>query len=87
MIRPDNSRMTGGLARTVLERRPMIDIRCPICDQPLPGAGLADNPFAPFCSERCRRIDLGRWLGQKYRIPETDNSANPDVDHDDDVWD
>ena len=30
----------------------------------------------PFCSERCRLIDLGRWLGEEYRVP--DNSTPPD---------
>ena len=28
-----------------------------------------DNPFRPFCSERCKLIDLGRWLGEQYRVP------------------
>jgi hypothetical protein len=28
-----------------------------------------DNPFRPFCSQRCKLIDLGAWLGQDYRIP------------------
>jgi hypothetical protein len=27
------------------------------------------NPCFPFCSERCRTIDLGRWLGEGYRVP------------------
>jgi endogenous inhibitor of DNA gyrase (YacG/DUF329 family) len=27
------------------------------------------NPAWPFCSERCRLADLGRWLGEAYRIP------------------
>jgi len=40
---------------------------CPICGKP------AVAPFRPFCSERCRRIDLDRWLGEAYRIP-----ADPD---------
>jgi endogenous inhibitor of DNA gyrase (YacG/DUF329 family) len=31
---------------------------------------LADWPAFPFCSERCRTIDLGRWLGERYRLPE-----------------
>ena len=62
----------------------MSSPRCPICDRSLPGAGPADRPFAPFCSERCRRIDLGRWLGETYRIPEDDTSVTPDVGHDDD---
>jgi uncharacterized protein len=36
---------------------------CPVCGKPL----VPD--FRPFCSERCKTIDLGRWLGGDYRIP------------------
>jgi endogenous inhibitor of DNA gyrase (YacG/DUF329 family) len=27
------------------------------------------NPFRPFCSERCRMIDLGAWASESYRVP------------------
>jgi tRNA threonylcarbamoyladenosine biosynthesis protein TsaE len=37
---------------------------CPICKSPTP----ADAEFAPFCSQRCKRADLGRWLSGKYTI-------------------
>jgi uncharacterized protein len=30
----------------------------------------SENPFRPFCSERCRLIDLGQWATESYRIPE-----------------
>jgi endogenous inhibitor of DNA gyrase (YacG/DUF329 family) len=33
------------------------------------GDGSADWPQSPFCSKRCRTIDLGRWLGGTYAIP------------------
>ncbi|GIW41520.1 MAG: DNA gyrase inhibitor YacG [Candidatus Binatia bacterium] len=39
---------------------------CPICSKPVAWEG---NPFRPFCSERCRLVDLGAWLGERYRIP------------------
>ena len=29
-----------------------------------------EYPDYPFCSARCRKIDLGRWLDQKYRVPD-----------------
>jgi hypothetical protein len=32
------------------------------------GKGTADWPDYPFCSRRCRLIDLGRWLGEEYRL-------------------
>jgi endogenous inhibitor of DNA gyrase (YacG/DUF329 family) len=40
---------------------------CPICGER--AAPRPANRFAPFCSERCRWVDLGRWLGEAYRIP------------------
>ena len=39
---------------------------CPICKHETVYAG---NPFRPFCSERCRLIDLDNWLEGRYRIP------------------
>ncbi|MDR5172389.1 DNA gyrase inhibitor YacG [Methylobacillus flagellatus] len=36
------------------------------------------NPYRPFCSERCRLIDLGQWASESYRIPDT----NPKPDDD-----
>jgi uncharacterized protein len=41
------------------------EIPCPTCRQK--GAWFA-TPFGPFCSERCKMVDLGRWLGEDYRI-------------------
>jgi endogenous inhibitor of DNA gyrase (YacG/DUF329 family) len=32
------------------------------------GETAAGRPQFPFCSSRCRTIDLGRWLGEKYRV-------------------
>lgn len=37
--------------------------RCPICKKP--AAPLDDQAF-PFCSERCRLVDLGRWMDGSY---------------------
>ncbi len=41
---------------------------CPICHKPAPPR--AENPTFPFCSKRCRMVDLGRWLGEEYRVPD-----------------
>lgn len=43
------------------ERRPPP---CPICRQP----SVPD--FRPFCSQRCADVELGRWLNERYAIPE-----------------
>jgi len=39
-------------------------VRCPICKKEV----AFDNPEMPFCSERCRLIDLGNWATEKYVI-------------------
>ena len=40
---------------------------CPVCGAP--AAPLGENRAFPFCNERCRAIDLGNWLDERYRIP------------------
>jgi uncharacterized protein len=45
----------------------MIMARCPICQRRMHGPS-AEWPEYPFCSHKCRLIDLGRWLGEEYRI-------------------
>jgi endogenous inhibitor of DNA gyrase (YacG/DUF329 family) len=42
-------------------------VRCPQCGRPAIYA--PENPFRPFCSERCRLIDLGQWADETYRVP------------------
>ena len=39
--------------------------KCPICKKPTEKEA---NAFSPFCSERCKTIDLGAWLGEKYVV-------------------
>lgn len=46
---------------------PPGDIRCPQCHKP---TSWEDNVNRPFCSERCRLLDLGAWAGESYRIPD-----------------
>ncbi len=38
---------------------------CPMCKKETTWDG---NPFRPFCSERCRLIDLGKWAAEEYRL-------------------
>ncbi len=47
----------------------MIRVRCPICGKSFEIAALADLPSFPFCSDRCKLIDLGRWIDGNYAIP------------------
>jgi endogenous inhibitor of DNA gyrase (YacG/DUF329 family) len=41
-------------------------IRCPLCRKAF---DPAQSAAMPFCSERCRQIDLGRWLREVYSVP------------------
>jgi len=41
-------------------------IKCPQCKKE---TAWEDNPFRPFCSERCRTADLARWASGEYAIP------------------
>ncbi len=39
-------------------------MKCPICKKPV----QLEDPYAPFCCERCKIIDLGNWASEKYVI-------------------
>ncbi len=54
----------------------MKNLRCPICDHEMDSASEREAALRPFCSERCRLIDLGRWLSGRYRLEDT----TPDED-------
>jgi uncharacterized protein len=54
-------------------------VTCPQC-----GAAVAwdpANPFRPFCSERCKMIDLGAWATESYRIPVQEENDAPEDDN------
>ena len=63
-------------------------MRCPICKKPVeesarptpagatPAPAKPAAPPFPFCSERCKLIDLGRWLDGKYQVPAVDDDPD-----------
>ena len=51
--------------------------RCPICDRP--AAPRTENRSFPFCSPRCKAVELGKWLNEEYRVP-VDPSTAEDED-------
>lgn len=66
-------REEGGFAHVSPMREPKP---CPICQNPV---GKPDaNRWFPFCSNRCKTIDLAKWLNEEYRIP--GNEEAPDAD-------
>lgn len=64
----------------------MIKVRCPICNQLMWGASTGDWPQFPFCSPRCRLIDLGRWLSDEYRLkPDTTEEGTEDPQNSEEI--
>ena len=47
----------------------MKSFACPTCKAPVQKGAPGLSKLFPFCSERCHLVDLGRWLGEEYRIP------------------
>jgi endogenous inhibitor of DNA gyrase (YacG/DUF329 family) len=63
-------------------------MRCSICKKE---TQYENNPFRPFCSERCKMIDLGRWFAGEYRVPtnerppEETQKTNGHIEEDEDA--
>ncbi|MGF1614924.1 MAG: DNA gyrase inhibitor YacG [Gammaproteobacteria bacterium] len=55
-------------------------IPCPTCSQAVDWTKI--QPWRPFCSERCRLIDLGDWLGGAHRIAGDDGEATLSLEED-----
>jgi uncharacterized protein len=55
-------------------RAPERTPRCPICGRP------RVHDYRPFCSARCRDVDLGRWFGEAYRVPAVEPGHEADED-------
>lgn len=43
-----------------------VTVNCPICGKPVPWQ--AESVWRPFCSERCKKIDLGAWAAGDYKV-------------------
>ncbi len=58
----------------------MLTVNCPRCGQPVEWTPA--QRWRPFCSERCKLMDLGAWASEAYRIPaqELDDSLDENVD-------
>lgn len=48
--------------------------KCPTCNKPVQ---WQDNPFRPFCSERCKLVDFSKWVSEEYRVPGKPVPAEP----------
>jgi hypothetical protein len=55
-----------------------MKLKCPICKKEV----ILGEPDFPFCGERCRLIDLGKWASEEYRIPVAGDPPQPESDED-----
>lgn len=53
-------------------------VKCPQCGRFTLYA--PENPFRPFCTERCRLIDLGQWADESYRVPVDQSSSSGELE-------
>jgi endogenous inhibitor of DNA gyrase (YacG/DUF329 family) len=51
--------------------RPARSVPCPRCGMPVTWS--SENEFRPFCSERCKLIDLGQWATEAYRVAQAED--------------
>jgi uncharacterized protein len=60
--------------------------RCPRCGTKFEYSSVAEHKFFPFCSPRCRDVDLGNWMSGKYAIPgesiKSDSAPQDDENYD-----
>ena len=56
--------VAGGDAHTAAPAKYVV---CPTCNGP--SLFSPANRFRPFCSERCKQIDLGAWANEEFRVP------------------
>ena len=65
----------------------MIRGKCPTCGKAFEVKALDELPSFPFCTERCRLLDLGRWIDGAYAIPgqaQPGPEAVPEAEEEDD---
>ncbi|MBN2474657.1 MAG: DNA gyrase inhibitor YacG [Pirellulales bacterium] len=70
------------LSRPIPLRVPsiMATVRCPVCERTFEPE---QSSALPFCSERCRQVDLGRWLDERYGMPYEREDTQPERPQDD----
>lgn len=51
----------------------ILRVKCPQCETIF---SYYESEFRPFCSERCKLIDLGHWFEETYRVPSNDKKQN-----------
>ena len=70
---PGDHSVTGQRHGGAAKGRPKV-LRCPLCGKP------RQDQFRPFCSKRCRDVDLARWLDGSYAVPAVEGEGDDDPD-------
>ena len=53
-------------------------VNCPTCKKPTEFS--PENSYRPFCSERCRLLDLGEWADEKHKLPSKEPLSEQDLE-------
>lgn len=56
----------------------LTTVNCPSCGRKV--AWTSDEPFRPFCSERCKLVDLGEWATEGYVLADSDPNLEAEAD-------
>jgi uncharacterized protein len=55
-------------------------VKCPTCRRPVEWSN--ESPYRPFCSDRCRLIDLGAWIAEQHKIPDDSDPESEEFQSD-----
>ena len=57
----------------------MAELRCPTCNKRFE---MSESKSLPFCSDRCRKVDLGRWMREVYSVsvPKSEDDEESELD-------
>lgn len=55
----------------------ILKVKCPHCEKEF---NYYSSKFRPFCSERCKMVDLGQWLTESYKVSSKENLSEEDID-------
>lgn len=60
-----------------MTERKKITVTCPKCKSKF---NYYDSDQRPFCSERCKQVDLGHWFTENYRVPSSEKLTEDDLE-------
>lgn len=60
-----------------MNARKELTVECPKCKEKF---SYYESKFRPFCSERCKEVDLGHWFSENYKVPSKENLSDSDLD-------